>query len=433
MITPDFRERELAPAPGPTSVGSDVSRPAVAKENIPEGNTPNRIVASIVLPAYNEALALPSVLSSIFAVIDSTCEVIVVDDGSSDDTSAIARAYPCRLIRHETNAGKGAAVQTAVDAARGESVIIMDADNTYPADAIPLMITLLEDYDWVRGVRNRDAENMPTVNRLGNSVFDTLLRLVHGLEGGDHLTGLYGLRRSALEYINFTATGFDLEVEIGIKARAHDLRSISFPIEYRPRLGEKKLQAWRDGWRILRRVLGMALLYNPVLSFVAPGLVLWTLTVFLGLGLHYGAALSPTLALDNFVIVAVGMATSIGFQLIVFAVVTALYSAQRGVKPAPWLLRLSTPRARSAIAGLGISSALVGLGTLSVFMIDWLFDTRWVLEPSRVLALGGGLLFLGLQMILAVLFISIFAEPAEAASRSNRHPSQPPSSRVFVE
>src|SRR5947207_5354930 len=96
------------------------------------------VVATVILPAYNEAAALPKVLSALLVVLDAALaeryEIIVVDDASTDDTAAIARRYPCRLLAHRRNRGKGAAVRTGLEAARGDFIVIMDADNTYPAD-----------------------------------------------------------------------------------------------------------------------------------------------------------------------------------------------------------------------------------------------------------------------------------------------------------
>src|SRR5262245_39446090 len=90
--------------------------------------------ATIILPAYNEAEALPNVLASLFALLGERHEVIVVDDGSTDHTALIASQFPCKVIR-QPNQGKGAAVRAGMRAATGQSIIIMDADNTYPAEA----------------------------------------------------------------------------------------------------------------------------------------------------------------------------------------------------------------------------------------------------------------------------------------------------------
>ena len=88
---------------------------------------------------------------------------------------------------------------------------------------------------------------MPLTNRIGNFFFDQLLARAYGLDGGDCLSGLYGLHRDKLLAMDIESDGFDLEVEIGIKATAGGLRTASLPIEYHERLGEKKLDAWRDG------------------------------------------------------------------------------------------------------------------------------------------------------------------------------------------
>lgn len=113
------------PAPHPLSEQHPLRSPASAPE------------ASIIIPAYNEAAALPIVLGKLLAVLDERFEVIVVDDGSADATAQVARAFPCRLISHERNRGKGRAVRTGIEAARGEKIIIIDADGTYPVEAIP--------------------------------------------------------------------------------------------------------------------------------------------------------------------------------------------------------------------------------------------------------------------------------------------------------
>ncbi len=226
-------------------------------------------IATVILPAYNEAEALPAVLSSLNSVLDDRYEIIVVDDASTDDSAEIASGYYCKVLRNERNQGKGATVRNGLRAAQGRFVVIMDADNTYPAEAIPKMVRLSARYDFVRGMRVYESTaQMPLLNKIGNKLFDSMLKLLHGLEGNDHLTGLYGLHRETLAQMHLAANGFELEVEICIKAHALKLRSVSFPIRYGERLGEKKLHAFKDGWHILRRSFGMALQYHPVLRVI---------------------------------------------------------------------------------------------------------------------------------------------------------------------
>jgi len=391
----------LSPAPMRRSVGIP---------SYPDSSTDYRTEwyqATIILPAYNEADALPNVLASLFAVLDDRHEVIVVDDGSTDHTALIASRFPCKLIR-QSNQGKGAAVRTGVRAANGQCIIIMDADNTYPAEAVPPMIDLLKQYDFVRGSRKANKANMPLINRLGNKIFEWSLRIVHDLEGGDHLTGLYGLRREALEMIDFTADGFDMEVEIGIKAQANKLRIASLPIEYRERLGEKKLNAWQDGWRILRRVLSMALLYNPGLTFVLPGVLLWSVASILTFILSRNSVVMPLamLSLQSFIISA--LATTAGFQLIVFGVAAALYGMEIGIPQRPWLHMISSPHVQRGAAFVGAICSTAGFAMFAFLVGQWLI-VGGEFHDTRGLVLAGVLLSWGIQMLLTVTFLSIFA------------------------
>src|SRR5215211_9187445 len=238
-----------------------------------------RVKATVVLPAYNEAAALPHVLTDLHDQLGDGYEILVVDDGSTDETAMVAERGPCRLVRHRSNRGKGVAIRTGIAEASGEYVVIMDADATYPVAAIEQLVSLLADHDLVRGNREASGENMPLVNRIGNWFFNKLFAIAHGLESGDHLSGLYGLRRDAFRRLGLEATGFDIETEIGIKAQARGLHVAEFPISYMPRVGEKKLSPWRDGLRILGRVIVLLLIYNPTLTFIVPGLFLMAVSI----------------------------------------------------------------------------------------------------------------------------------------------------------
>ena len=366
-----------------------------------------RIRTTVILPAFNEAAALPHVLSELAEHLDDSYEVLVVDDGSTDDTAAVAEESPCRLIRHPANQGKGVAIRTGIAQARGEYVVIMDADASYPVAAIDRLVELLADHDLVRGNRESGDESMPMVNRIGNWLFNKLFSLAHGLEGGDHLSGLYGLRRDAFIRLGLEATGFDIETEIGIKAQARGLRVAEFPIAYLPRVGEKKLSPWRDGIRILGRVIVLLLIYNPWVSFILPGLLFLTFSVAGAVLLSQGNIDTQYfgLSIHSFIVAALGVLAA--FQLTVFGVAAALYGVEAGKPPAPWLLRLTSQPMRFAVAGFGLLM-IVGAGAkLLQLTIQWAGDE--VFTDTRALVLATTILVLGLQILSAVLFISIFS------------------------
>jgi Glycosyltransferases involved in cell wall biogenesis len=362
---------------------------------------------TVVLPAYNEGAALPHVLTELGEYLDQSYEVLVVDDGSSDDTADVAERYPVRLVQHPSNRGKGVAIRTGIAEAQGENVVIMDADATYPVPAIKQMVELLDDNDLVRGIRESEPESMPALNRFGNWLFNKLLAVSHGLEGTDHLSGLYAIRRSAAVRLGTEARGFDIETEIGIKAKARGLREATIPISYLPRMGEKKLSAGRDGLRILGRVIVLLLIYNPTVTFILPGLILMSISVTGAILLSSGPVTTSYLGLNihSFIVAALGVLAA--FQLTIFGVSAALYGVEAGKPPPRWLLRVISVRFRLAVGVIGLVLMLGSLAKLIQLTIQWAGNN--VFTDTRALVLSTSFLVLGLQVISAVLFISIFS------------------------
>jgi Glycosyl transferase family 2 len=373
----------------------------------PQRASTDAVRTTVVLPAYNEGAALPHVLDELGEYLDSTYEVLVVDDGSTDDTADVAERYPVRLVRHASNRGKGVAIRSGISAAQGENVVIMDADATYPVPAIKEMVELLDDHDLVRGVRESEPESMPFVNRVGNWFFNKLLTISHGLEGTDHLSGLYAIRRSEAVKLGTEARGFDIETEIGIKAKARGLREAEISISYLPRVGEKKLSPWKDGLRILGRVIVLLLIYNPTLTFIVPGLVLMAITVTGAIALSDGPVQTSYLGLNihTFIVAALGVLAA--FQLVIFGVAAALYGVEAGKEPPRWLRRVISVRFRLAVGLLGLVLMLGSLAKLIQLTIQWAGNN--VFTDTRGLVLTTSFLVLGLQVISAVLFISIFS------------------------
>jgi glycosyltransferase involved in cell wall biosynthesis len=213
--------------------------------------------ASLILPAYNEELGLRATLLAV-AALDLDLEVIVVDDGSTDDTPHVAIEAGARLLRHRTNRGKGAALRTGVAAARSERVVTMDADATYPASAIAEMVALLDEHDYVSAARRTGRMHIPLVNRLGSTVIAPMIRLLSGSRLADPLTGMYALRRSAFDGLRPSAEGFGIETEIAMKAALGSLRTAQLWISYGTREGRSKLHPVRDGTVILWTIVGVA-------------------------------------------------------------------------------------------------------------------------------------------------------------------------------
>jgi cellulose synthase/poly-beta-1,6-N-acetylglucosamine synthase-like glycosyltransferase len=337
-------------------------------------------------------------------------EIIVVDDGSGDATAQVAQNLGCVLISHDHNRGKGCALRSGLAQAQGDKVIFMDADATYPASAIPAMVDLLEDHDFVRADRRIDDSNTPYVNRLGNQVLGATLRTLHGLGPGDHLSGLYGFRAGVLEDLATEANGFDIEVEIGIKVKERALSVAVFPIEYLPRIGDKKLSPLRDGSRILGRILRLVLIYRPLLLFGLPGLILAATSFVAAVALSGGPIVTGYLGLSihTFIVAALGILA--GFQLMVFGIAGAVYRQHLGFHSSPVLDAVTSPTTRSIAAILGGALTIICGVWLAVTIIGWIIAGGPEFTATRSLVFTATGAVFGLQLLSASMFVTLLSD-----------------------
>jgi hypothetical protein len=210
-----------------------------------------------------------------------------------------------------------------------------------------------------------------------------------------------------VDLLRFTSDGFDLEVEIGIKARAHQLRSITIPIHYQERRGEKKLHAWRDGWHLLGKVLALTPFHHPALAFVLPGVLVWIITALMTRGVSSMPGVVPDGQVDLLRGLILALGAAAGFQFVIFGIATALEGIADGLLRHSRLQILGRRHLRVGLGALALILATVGIATVLILDVQGLVDG--VTLQLRELELGGILLLVGLQILVAVMFISIFA------------------------
>jgi len=210
------------------------------------------LTISVVIPCYNEEEGIQQVIQAMPAYVD---EVVVVDNNSTDRTSEIARGLGARVV-FQPRKGYGAAYQAGLPAATGDIIATLDGDGTYPADEISLLVDALEEQklDFISGarfpLRNQDAMNF--TNKVGNLVLTVATALLWFRPLRDSQSGMWVFRRSILPRLRLTSDGMPLSEEIKIEAiEKLGPRFAEVGIDYRPRIGEVKLQKWRDGWRNL--------------------------------------------------------------------------------------------------------------------------------------------------------------------------------------
>jgi len=215
------------------------------------------IKTSILVPAYNEESGLPIVLSKLINIVDDSCEIIVIDDGSNDTTVGRATEYPNVItVGLPVNKGKGSALVHGIQEARGYNIIWIDADDSYTPELIPQMIHAMDtEYDAVVCSRMFGRENIPKFNRVGNWIFRTMIKKIYGFTPFDPMTGLYGAKKEHLLKMDLSAKRFAIEPEISIKGARMGLNMLDIPSEYKVRVGQTKLNGIKVGFEDLFMIL----------------------------------------------------------------------------------------------------------------------------------------------------------------------------------
>jgi glycosyltransferase involved in cell wall biosynthesis len=240
---------------------------------------------SVIIPAFNEGLAIRQVVTGLQSGA-AWREIIVVDDGSVDDTAAQATAAGARVIRHPYNKGNGAAVKTGLRQATGSFVLILDADGQHPpADAVRL-VSKLGDYDLVVGARDGSTQ-ASVVRRLGNSILNAIAGYLAARPISDLTSGFRAARRECLlEFVHLLPNGFSTPTTTTM-AFLKAGYSVHFePIEAARRQGASKIRLGSDGVGFFLILLKVITIYSPLRIFapvsaaafaVGAAYALWTI------------------------------------------------------------------------------------------------------------------------------------------------------------
>lgn len=230
-------------------------------------NVANPGSTSIVIPAYNEAASVDSLVSEL-AAAGSWHEIIVVDDGSTDDTAERARTAGARVVRHPYNKGNGAAVKTGIRQASGEFVLIIDGDGQHrPGDA-PRLVSKLDAYELVVGARSTVTQ-ATLGRRMGNRLLNLLASYLTQRQIPDLTSGFRTARRGHfLEFFHLLPNGFSTPTTTTL-AFIKAGYSIAFePTEARARLGTSKINLASDGFKFFLILLRVITIFSPLRIFV---------------------------------------------------------------------------------------------------------------------------------------------------------------------
>jgi len=204
---------------------------------------------SVVLPCYNEEDGIRVTLADMPSLVD---EVIVVDNNCTDRTAQVAAEMGAKVIV-ETKPGYGAAYKAGFRAATGDIIVAMDGDATYPRGFIPILLDVLidEDLDFITCDRtgHKDAEANSFLRVLGNFILNLAMFVLYFVWLKDSQSGMWVFKRSILPQLKLVSDGMSFSEEIKVEAFGHRrLKARELPIYYKARIGESKLNLWKDGF-----------------------------------------------------------------------------------------------------------------------------------------------------------------------------------------
>lgn len=397
-----------SPKPAPSVGSSGDTRDSTVPQS--------QVEISIVMPCLNESETVGICVEKAMTALRANGirgEVIVADNGSTDGSQQLSTAAGARVVEVQEK-GYGSALRGGIAAARGQFILMADADDSYDLSHTPRFLERLRGgADLVMGNRFQGGiadDAMPFLHRyLGNPVLSWIGRLFFKSQCSDFHCGMRAFRKSSIERMELRSTGMEFASELVVKASLMGLKIDEVPTTLSPdgRSRPPHLRTWRDGWRHLRFLL----MYSPRWLFLYPGLAL------MAAGGAVCALLLPhpvrigRVGFDIHTLLFGFVAIMLGFQFVAFAFFTKVFAISEGLLPEdPRLNRMFRYIHLETGLLVGGLLSLLGIGGSVLAVSDWGARNFGVLDPSHLLRLVFPSVFalmLGIQIICASFFLSI--------------------------
>lgn len=374
----------------------------------PTAAVTDRLLVSVVIPCLNEAENIEQCVTTAREVLERNGipgEVVVADNDSDDGSRELAQAAGARVV-HEPRRGYGSAYLAGFEAARGEFIVMGDADLTYDFNEIPRFLAELQDgADMVIGDRMKNIHPgaMPWLHRyVGNPILSGFLNVLFRTGVSDAHCGMRAVRRDKLEQLALRTTGMEFASEMVIRAAKENLDIRQFAIEYHPRGGESKLSSFSDGWRHLRFLL----VHSPNHLFILPGVLMALLgTLVSAMVLARVDVLGRQW--DIHALIAGSLLLVVGTQVVALGLCAHAYGTYFMHERDPWFDRM---RARYKLEHgllLGGGVVLSGLAMVGVIVIEWINRGFGSLGEERLAIVALTLVIVGIQIFFSSFLLSI--------------------------
>lgn len=361
------------------------------------------------MPCLNEANTLARCISSARLALAQAgitqSEIIIADNGSTDDSVAIATAAGARVV-HVTTKGYGAALHAGILAAQYEWIIFADADESYDFADVPQFIPAIRSgADLVVGNRfagGIDAGAMPLLHRyLGTPVISWIGRQSFAVSLGDFNCGMRAIRKAAYEQLNMQSPGMEFASEMIAKAGLQRMHIAEVPVRLHKDGRDRKphLKTWQDGWKHLR----LMLLLSPKWLLLAPAIFFLMLGLLLSSTLLFSYIQVFNLVLDIHTLYYASIFVILGTQLLQFYVLARLYGSKMGLYPARQFSQ-KINRWLDFETGLLLGGSIFLLGILLSAYAVWQWQQAGFgpLDPSavfRIIIPAGFCIALGMQIM----------------------------------
>jgi len=265
-------EKSLDQVIASSAVGSHIG--PLALPLVGEPPVPALVDLAVIIPAYNEENAVQqgvTELQQVLSQLPITYAIIVVNDGSSDRTGERAREVGAQVINQRINRGYGASLKKGIASSNSTYVAITDADGTYPASAIPLMLELIKNGDMVVGDRGLSKQNIPLVRRPAKFVLNQLANYLARTKINDLNSGLRVFKRQSLvKFVPLLPDGFSFTTTITLCMACTGMDIVYTPVSYAKRIGQSKIR-WAHFFAFTLLVFRVVTLFNPLRVFLPMG------------------------------------------------------------------------------------------------------------------------------------------------------------------
>jgi glycosyltransferase involved in cell wall biosynthesis len=362
---------------------------------------------SVVIPCLNEAESIGQCVNAARRVLDEhglDGEVVVVDNGSDDGSGVLANLAGARVV-DEPRRGYGSAYLAGFAQARGDYIVMIDADLTYDFEEIPRFVHELDDgAELVMGNRMQAVEPgaMSTLSRIGNPLLSGFLNLLFRTPVRDAHCGMRALRRDVLPVLALQATGMELASEMVIRAARGGLEIRELPIALHQREGESKLAPFRDGWRHLR----LMLVYHPNFLFLFPGALAGAIGALLMALVFAHASFFGHVFLIH-TLIGGSLLVVVGTQLVGFGLCGRSYAVYQLGDRDPSFERFGARVRLEHGLLFGLALILAGLGVGTVVVGHWIAGGLGNLAEERITILAATLIIVGVQIFFTSFLLSL--------------------------